>query len=104
VCACPFIPHPMALTCLLREVSFHEVVKFYGSKFLQDAVRAWARESRVHTYLLFLLLLTDLPLDCVAPRVGTLGTFRCRTQAISLDSVLTVNTAPTPSQSDEDGF
>jgi hypothetical protein len=32
------------------------------------------------------------------PRVGTLGIFRCRTQAISLDSVLTVNAALTPPQ------
>jgi hypothetical protein len=30
--------------------------------------------------LVLLLLLTNLPLDCVAPRVGTLGIFRCRTQ------------------------
>ncbi len=54
--------------------------------------------------LVLLLLLTNLPLDCVAPQVGTLGIFRCRTQAVSLISVLTVSTPLTPSESDEDGF
>src|SRR5215212_3694599 len=57
-------------------------------------------EQRIHVLL---LLLTNLPLDCVAPRVGTLGILRCRTRAISLDSVLTVNTPLTLSQSDENG-
>jgi hypothetical protein len=55
--------------------------------------------------LVLLLLLTNLPIDCVAPTGGyTLGIFRCRTQVTSLDSVLTVNRPPTPSQSDENGF
>jgi hypothetical protein len=38
------------------------------------------------------------------PQVGTLGIFRCKTQAISPDSVLTVNTSLTPSESDENPF
>src|SRR5215217_6203204 len=43
--------------------------------------------------LVLLLLLTNLPLDCVAPTGGyTLGIFRCRTQAISPASVSVVNT------------
>src|SRR3954447_25458328 len=49
--------------------------------------------------LVLLLLLTNLPLECVAPTGGyTLVIFRCETQATSLDSVLTVNEALTPPQ------
>src|SRR5918993_4518105 len=52
--------------------------------------------------LVLLLLLTNLPLDCVAPTGGyTLGIFRCRTQVISPVSVLMVNRRLSPSQSHE---
>src|SRR5215211_6476281 len=44
-------------------------------------LRAWAREGRSTLFLL--LLLTNLPLECVPPRMGRLGIFRCKTQAIS---------------------
>src|SRR5829696_6720779 len=54
--------------------------------------------------LLLLLLLTNLPLDCVASRVGTLGIFRCRTKAISPVSVSMVNVPLAPSESHENGF
>jgi hypothetical protein len=55
--------------------------------------------------LVLLLLLTNLPLDCVAPTGGyTLGIFRCRTQVISPVSVLMVNRRLSPSQSHEDRF
>src|SRR3954447_22733806 len=47
--------------------------------------------------LVVLLLLTNLPLECVAPTGGyTLVIFRSRTQAISPVSVLTVNIDLTP--------
>src|SRR5215207_2322480 len=53
--------------------------------------------------LVLLLLLTNLPLDGVAPTGGyTLGIFRCRTQPISPVSVLMVNRRLSPSQSHED--
>ena len=36
-------------------------------------LRAWAREGRVHPPLLLFLLLTNLPLECVAPTGGYVG-------------------------------
>jgi hypothetical protein len=69
-------------------------------------LRAWAREGRVSTT-------TTSPLSCSSrtsflpvsrPQVGTLGIFRCSTQAISPVSVLMVNTPLIPSESDENGF
>ena len=46
--------------------------------------------------LVLLLPLTNLPLDCVAPTGGHVENLRVQDTAISLDSVLTVNTALTP--------
>ena len=51
-----------------------------------------------------LLLLTNLPLDCVAPTGGFVGDLQVQDTAISLDSVLTVNTALTPPESHEVSF
>src|SRR5919112_6113381 len=67
-------------------------------------LRAWTREGRVPHYLLLLLLLTNLPLDCVAPRVGTLGIFRCKTQAVSPSSVSVVNTLLRAARMDSEGL
>ena len=50
-----------------------------------------------------LLILTNLPPDCVAPTGGFVGDLQVQDTAISLESVLTVNTALTP-ESDENGF
>ena len=73
MCACPFIPRPMALTCLLRKASFHEVVGSYGSMFLQDAsVRLgipaslslqYAGSSAGRLYLLLSRLREGVPTD-----------------------------------------
>jgi hypothetical protein len=46
--------------------------------------------------LVLLLLLTNLPLECVAPTGGFVGDLQVQDTAISLESVLTVNTALTP--------
>ena len=54
--------------------------------------------------LVLLLLLTNLPLDCVAPTGGFVGDLQVQDTAISLDSVLTVNTALTPPESHEVSF
>ena len=58
-------------------------------------------EQRIHVLL---LLLTNLPLDCVAPTGGYVGNLQVQDTAISLDSVLTVNTALTPPESHEVSF
>ena len=54
--------------------------------------------------LVLLLLLTNLPLDCVAPTGGYVGNLQVQDTAISLDSVLTVNTALTLPESHEVSF
>ena len=46
--------------------------------------------------LVLLLTLTNLPPDCVAPTGGFVGDLQVQDTAISLESVLTVNTALTP--------
>ena len=58
-------------------------------------------EQRIHVLL---LLLTNLPLDCVAPTGGFVGDLQVQDTAISLDSVLTVNTALTLPDSHEVSF
>ena len=60
-------------------------------------LRAWAREGSGHPSSFSCSSRTFL-LTVSRHGVGTLGTFRCKTQAISLYSVLTVNTALTPPQ------
>jgi hypothetical protein len=54
--------------------------------------------------LVLLLLLTNLPLDGVAPTGGYVGDLQVQDTATSLDSVLTVNTALTPPESHEVSF
>ena len=46
--------------------------------------------------LVLLLILTNLPPDCVAPTGAFLGDLQVQDTAISLESLLTVNTALTP--------
>jgi hypothetical protein len=46
--------------------------------------------------LVLLLILTNLPPECVAPTGGFVGDLQVQDTAISLESVLTVNTALTP--------
>ena len=58
-------------------------------------------EQRIHVLL---LLLTNLPLDCVARTGGFVGDLQVHDTAISLDSVLRVNTALTPPESHEVSF
>jgi hypothetical protein len=58
-------------------------------------------EQRIHVLL---LLLTNLPLDCVVPTGGYVGDLQVQDTAISLDSVLTVNTPLSPPESHEVSF